>query len=207
MTQSLSQSTAGHGRVMNNWTKAGAATGGTEKDAIPAELDAKPGGSTCRLQDEFEPWSDDKASGSPTATSKLANNSKIQDRLATATTPRVSGDLTADPCQQRLALTQQLKQQRRGKKSQGYVWPKADTKNCKRSPRGASASTSGWLWNVSYDGPTMREDDEVDSALVEFVNHRQFRLGMQAWEGESLPLLIGRWRRILTKYGKFSHFD
>ena len=50
-------------------------------------------GFTCRLQDEFEPWSG---------------------VIDTATTPRTSGDLAADPCQQRLGLTQQLEQQRRG---------------------------------------------------------------------------------------------
>ena len=47
----------------------------------------------------------------------------------------------------------------------------------------------GGIWSVSYDGLTTRdahcERTAVDSALVEFLNHR-FLLGLQAWEGERL---------------------
>ena len=107
--------TAGHGRVMCLRTKSNAAIGGTNNYAIVAEQDAKSGSSTSRLQDEL--CSDVEAAGSPTASNTRTNHSEVQIKPSTATTPRVSGDFTADADQQRLELALQLEQQRRRRRA------------------------------------------------------------------------------------------
>ena len=151
---------------------------------------AKPGGSTCRLQVELEPQSDEKASGSLTASSELASDSEIQDKPDTAKTPRVSGDLTADPCQQRLELTQELKLQRRGEDPGLRLAKSTHRKLQDRSKRCIrkylEVALERFLRWADDEGRELREEDAMDSALVGFLNHRQFLLGLQAWEGERL---------------------
>ena len=159
-----------------------------------------------RLQDE--PCRDAEAVGSPTTSGTLTVHSEVQLKLDTTTTPRISGDLIVDAGQQRLGLAPWLEHQRQRRRTR--PWSGQKTENCSRGPRGASASTSGWLWKNSNgvvaggaaggvdiglptpgtsgvfppkDRRELREDDSVDSALVEFLNHR-FHLGLQAWEGE-----------------------
>ena len=98
-------------------TKASAAFGGTNINAIPATQDAKSCSSAWRLQGSFEPCSDVEGSGSSTACNTLANHSEVQVEPNTATTPRASGDITADACRRRLEFSQQLKQQQQRRRA------------------------------------------------------------------------------------------
>ena len=137
--------------------KASAAFGGANRFAIPAKQDAKFVGSTFRPQDE--PCRDVEAAGSPNRTQ--------QRHLEYLATPLANHN--EDRTAARAAA--------RTKKSQAVVWPKADTESCNRGQKGASASSSGWLWSVRSlrwaddEGRELREDDVVHSALGEFLNH------------------------------------
>ena len=135
------------------------------------------------------------------------SSSRTQQRL------RISGDLIADAGQQRLVLAQQFEQQRQRRRTRPWSGQKQTPKTAAevqkahpQVPRDGSGKPA-WLLEVPSAAPTtvsrhrrhlerflqwadddgreLREDDAVDSALVEFLNHRVF-LGLQAWEGEKI---------------------
>ena len=58
------------------------------------------------------------------------------------------------------------------------------------------------------EGRQMREDDAADSALVEFLNHREFLPGLQVWEGDgllaNLALLLAGVRQVAEGGGSLA---
>ena len=66
----------------------------------------------------------------------------------TAATPRLSGDLTADPCHQRLELTQQLKQ-RRGRRARPTSGQQQTPKTTREVQEAHPQVPQGRLWNSS----------------------------------------------------------
>ena len=148
--------TASHGRVMCLRTKASAASGGTNH-----KCHFQPS----RTRNLVAPCSDFKTN--PAAVPNLRGrrpppiHSRSTPKLKpnTATTPQVSGDLSADAGQQRLGLAQRAAAT--AKKSQAVVCqkqtPKAATEVQEAHPQVPRHGSGQTARSVSYDGPTTRD--------------------------------------------------
>ena len=198
--------TANQGRVRCLRTKANSSGSGAEGGAIPAEQDAKSCGTTCQNQTP-QRWPHDE----------------IVDRHRHSHEPRW-GPGPAERSQRHLECVttsqQTLANNAWGSHSTSgssddeeepgrHLVKGRHTEDWRRGPKGAPASTSGWLWRRSRglrcwrccaaapttvarysghlerflrwtddEGRELREGDVVDSALVEFLNHR-FLQGLQ----------------------------